>query len=317
MSKRLSVFAAAKINLYLKVGEKQIDDYHQIETIYQTIDLFDRLTFELLDKNNEEIPSGASRKSLEFKLTIVNSLQKDLIPTDKTNLIYKATRLIMDKLKISHLNLEVELEKKIPVAGGLAGGSSNAAATLFALNYLLGEPLSQSDLLNLAKELGSDIPFVLLGGCMLGTGRGDQLIRLPEPKDLLFLIVFPPADLQLKAKDIYETFDQIQEANSIPKPEISIEKFIEVLLSRKSDISKYLFNSLEESAISLSFWVDKVKSLIDAKGYKSLVSGSGPTVFTIVPNQNQGLNLLHELNKQGFTAQLHQTTSEAFQVIIH
>ena len=311
VSKRLSIFASAKINLYLKVGEKQIDNYHPIETIFQSIDLFDRLTFEL--KEN----SDSQKKSLDFELQIVNSPQKSLIPTDKTNLIYKAARLIMNKLNIDHLSLFVELEKKIPVSGGLAGGSSNAASTLFAVNYLLGEPLNQSDLLDLARELGSDIPFCLLGGCMLGTGRGDQLIRLPEPKDLIFLIVFPPPDLELKAKDIYQTFDQIQETNSLPKPEISIEKFIEILLTRKSDISKYLFNSLEESAISLSFWVDKVKSLIDSKGYKSLVSGSGPTVFTIVPNQNMGLNLLNELNKAGYKAQLHQTTSEAFQLIIH
>ena len=101
VSKRLSIFASAKINLYLKVGEKQIDNYHPIETIFQSIDLFDRLTFEL--KEN----SDSQKKSLDFELQIVNSPQKSLIPTDKTNLIYKAARLIMNKLNIDHLSLFV------------------------------------------------------------------------------------------------------------------------------------------------------------------------------------------------------------------
>jgi 4-diphosphocytidyl-2-C-methyl-D-erythritol kinase len=306
MSKRLSVFSPAKLNLYLNVLDKGVDGYHGIETVFQGIDLFDHLIFELTEAEADFKP--------EIMINLSSGRQKHLVPTDKRNLVYQAAKLYFRKIEADNLNLTVTLNKNIPVSGGLAGGSSNAAATLYALNYILGEPLKQHEVLELCRELGSDVPFCYLGGCMLGTGRGDQLTRLSLPLEFIFVIVFPPADLELKAKDVYETFDKL---NQNKKTEVSIEKFIETMLTKSTGISKYLYNSLEEAVISLSFWVDKAKSAIDSKGYTSLVSGSGPTVFTLAPNEAQAKQLRLKLVDEGFEVAIHRAIDNSFQVIAH
>lgn len=306
MSNKLTIYSAAKLNLYLSVGEKQVDGYHRLETVYQTIDLFDCLKFELNENSSEKY---------QIEISVSESTQSHLVPTNKSNLAYQAARLFFRKINKQNFNLKIEIDKKIPVAAGLAGGSSNAAATLFALNHLSGEPLDQNQLLLLAKELGSDVPFCLLGGCMLGTGRGDQLTRLSPFKDLLFVVVFPPKDETLSTKAIYDEFDKNPNANHQNK--VSTEKFIETLLTKGDAVSKILFNSLEDAAVNQSFWVDKTKSAIDSKGFSSLVSGSGPTVFTIAPNQAQANYLIEALKEEGFEAKSFRPTTESFQVIAH
>ncbi|MDJ0625860.1 MAG: 4-(cytidine 5'-diphospho)-2-C-methyl-D-erythritol kinase [Candidatus Caenarcaniphilales bacterium] len=305
MSNTISVYSAAKLNLYLSVGERQVDGYHSLETVFQTIDLYDRLSFELLDSNDENL----------IEIKVAESEQSHLVPTDKSNLVYKAARLFFRKISKSNFYLKILINKKIPVAAGLAGGSGNAAATLFALNYLSGEPLDQSQLLILAKELGSDVPFCLLGGCMLGTGRGDQLTRLSPFKDLSFVIVFPPTNETLSTKEIYSEFDKLPRLNDHNK--VTTERFIETLLTKGDAISKILFNSLEEVVVSKSFWVDRAKSAIDSNGFHSLVSGSGPSVFTIAPNEAQANYLIDLLKKQGFEAGFFRPTTESFQLIVN
>lgn len=314
MNNRLSIFAPAKLNLFLKVHEKQLDGYHRLETVFQSIDLYDHLTFELF-VNNPELPDSINSSVCNVKIDLTKNPQSHLVPIDKSNLIYQAVRVFAKKAKLPKFTLHVQLDKRIPVAGGLAGGSANAAATLYALNYLFGEPLEQGDLLLLALELGSDVPFCLLGGSMLGTGRGDQLTRLPELQELLCVLVFPPPDVTLSTKEVYATFDKL--SLSRPKDDVVVEKFLEILLTKKSDIFKYLYNSLEEASVSLSYWVDKAKSTIDSKGFTSLVSGSGPSVFTIAPNEAQALNLIRELEDEGYHAAAFRAINEPFHVIAH
>jgi 4-diphosphocytidyl-2-C-methyl-D-erythritol kinase len=304
MSTRLSVFAPAKLNLYLKVCEKLIDGFHRIETIYQSIDLFDQLVFEI-SKTQENRP--------EIKIVLSPGPQSHLLPADGRNLAYQAARLFFDKTQITHQKLKINIAKQIPISGGLAGGSTNAAATIYALNYLFGEPLEQDEMLSLCQELGSDVPFCFLGGSMIGTGRGDQLTRIALSLDYTFVLVFPPPNLELKAKEVYQSFDELNQQDF---PEVKIEKFLEVLLT-KGNISKYLFNSLEEAAIHSSYWVEKAKSAIDAKGFTSLVSGSGPTVFTISPNEMMAQQLSKALEADGFQTGIHRAIDNSFQIIAH
>ena len=306
--KRLSVFCAAKLNLFLKVCEKQMDGYHRIETVFQSIDLFDKISLEISPIDNKD-------KKPEINISLESSKQSHLVPTDKKNLMYQAAKLFFRKAEIQDTNLRIHIHKNIPVSGGLAGGSTNAAATLCALNYFFGELFSQTQLLDMCRELGSDVPFCLLGGCMLGTGRGDQLTRLTFPKDLVFVLVFPPSGLELKAKDVYERYDLLQ---SKQPEEGRIEDFIKALLSdNKSNIAKKMMNSLEEAVVSLSYWVEEATSLIDSVGYQSLVSGSGPTVFALAPNEAQGQALIRKLKEAGYEASLHRAVSEPFQLIAH
>lgn len=305
MTKRLSIFAPAKLNLFLKVYEEKLPDgFHRLETVFQAIDLFDQLSFEI---------SPIKQAHSTIKLKVSPSPQSHLIPVDGRNLAYRAARLFFDKSCITHQQININIAKKIPVSGGLAGGSSNAAATLYALNYLFGEPLRQEDLLRLCQELGSDVPFCFLGGTMFGTGRGDLLTRLNLSLDYTFIIVLPPPEIELKAKDVYMAFEQL---NKKVLPEIKAEKFLEVLLT-KGDLSKYLFNSLEEAAIHMSYWVEKAKSAIDSKGFISLVSGSGPSVFTIAPNEMTAKQLLKHLESEGFKASIHRPIDNSFQIIAH
>jgi 4-diphosphocytidyl-2C-methyl-D-erythritol kinase len=308
MKQKISIFASAKLNLFLEVGTKAPDDYHDLKTIFLSIDCFDHLYFDF---------TKSSENSEKCKITIEssNGPYKDLLPLDKSNLIYKAAKLFNDQTQFKGFELQVKIDKKIPIAGGLAGGSADAAATLRALNYFYGDPVAQSELLSLARQLGSDVPFCLLGGCMLGTGRGDQLIRLPFVEELFFIIVIPPSEVRLTAREVYQQFDVLSPLS--PQKDVSIEKFIEILLTKKADTGKYLFNSLEEAVISKSFWVDEVKSFIDSRGFRSLVSGSGPTVFTMSPNHHQAINLQNELNLKGYNAVIHRPTAEAFQMIVH
>ena len=305
MTKRLSVFTPAKINLYLQAYEEKLpDDFHRLETVYQTIDLFDQLSFEL---------SSITEKHSEIKLSVSPAPQSHLVPLDGRNLAYRAARLFFDKTQITHKKININIAKKIPVSGGLAGGSTNSAGTLYALNYLFGEPLEQEDLLRLCLELGSDVPFCFLGGTMLGTGRGDLLTRLNLSLDYTFVLVFPPSDLELSSKQVYASFDEL---NKKSQPEIKIEKFMEILLTQ-GDVSKYLFNSLEEAVIHLSYWVETAKSAIDSRGFTSLVSGSGPSVFTIAPNEMTARQLLKQLANDGFKASIHRPIDNSFQIIVH
>ncbi|MDX1920502.1 MAG: 4-(cytidine 5'-diphospho)-2-C-methyl-D-erythritol kinase [Candidatus Caenarcaniphilales bacterium] len=308
MHKKLTVYSSAKLNLYLNVGEKQIDGYHALETVFQSIDLYDKLEFILSAEPDKE--------KQEIKIIIEESEQSHLLQDPKSNLIYRAAKLFFRTLKDDSFHLTVKLTKRIPIAAGLAGGSGNAAATLYALNYLLNEPFKQEVLLSLARELGSDVPFSLLGGCMLGTGRGDQLTRITETSDLIFILILPPSDITLATKEVYETFDKLSLVSNLPN-KVSIEKFVQLLITQGQDASKQMFNSLEESAVTLNYWVDKAKTAIDSKGYYSLVSGSGPTVFTIAPNEYQAISLLQKLQEEGFNAQCHRSISESLMVVSH
>ncbi|MDX1918964.1 MAG: 4-(cytidine 5'-diphospho)-2-C-methyl-D-erythritol kinase [Candidatus Caenarcaniphilales bacterium] len=307
MFKRLSIFAPAKLNLYLKVYERQLDGYHRIETVFQSIDLFDELNFQIQEINGEGL----------ITIRLNPGTQNDLVPTDKRNLIYRAAKAFLREAKINHLNINVNLTKKIPVGGGLAGGSTDAAATLYALNYFLNEPLRQVDLLRLARELGSDIPFCLLGGSMIGTGRGDHLTRLPVQQERIFVLIFPPPSLELKAKDIYEEFDLLSQKSRPPSRAVTLERFVELMMNHEERLDRYLYNSLEEAVIKMSYWVDRAKSAIDARGFASLVSGSGPSVFTSVQDMRAAQKLADEIEEEGFKTSIHRAIDNCFQVIVH
>lgn len=303
----MKVLAPAKLNLFLEILGKYPDGYHRINTVYQTIDLFDELDFSLLEHTNNN-----SENSSFNPVTIeIDGLQSDLVPTDSSNLISRAAKLFFKKAEIHKKSLNVRLLKRIPVAGGTAGGSSDAAATLYFLNKAFENVLTENELLRLAQELGSDVPFCLLGGRMTGTGRGDQLLRLPNGSEILFVVIFPPPQLLLSSKAMYIKYDKMGLERN--KPRVSFEKFVSFLNSYQIDeIKENLFNSLEEAAISANYWVETAKSALTSKGFVSLVSGSGPTIFTIVKNRKEGENLVEELQKEGYSCSLHKSIANSF-----
>ena len=188
---KLKVQCPAKINLTLKVLDKRDDGFHNIESIMQTISLYDYLT----------INAEASEK-FEIKLS-GNSKE---IPYNEKNLVYKAAMLFIEHTNLTPHKIEIFIDKNIPVAAGLAGGSTDAAGTLYGLNEIFTKPLSKKELHILCSKLGSDLNFCLEGGCQMAKGRGEILEKLPFEKMKISLI--KPINLGISAKEAYTKFSE-------------------------------------------------------------------------------------------------------------
>lgn len=262
MVKEIKVKCPAKINLTLEVLNKREDGFHNIQSVMQTISLFDILTIKLKES-----------KALEIKL----SGSSEEIPYDEKNLVYKAAKLFFNSLFTSHISpftVSIYIEKNIPIAAGLAGGSTDAAGTLWGLNKLFDNPLSQNELHKLCAELGSDLNFCLEGGCQLATSRGEILKKLPFQEFDISLI--KPKNLGISAKEAYTKFSQLE-----CKPNLDMTtKLVTALNGGHANIEKYLHNDLEIALIRDYAELRKIKENIDS----SLMSGSGSTFFALKKN---------------------------------
>lgn len=262
----LRVKCPAKINLTLEILNKREDGFHNIQSVMQTIDLFDILTIKVERSDKFEIKlSGTSNE----------------IPYDEKNLIHKAIVLFMDSVISSstpvgknrgekaHYKISIHIEKNIPVAAGLAGGSTDAAGTLWGLNKIFNNILSEEQLHPLCAKLGSDLNFCIKGGCQLATSRGEILKKLLFQEFNVSLI--KPKSLGISAKEAYTKFSQL--AN---KPNLNMtEKFINS--SDSHNIETLLHNDLEVAIINDYEELQQIK-----KAYpSSIMSGSGSTFFVI------------------------------------
>ncbi|MES0342292.1 MAG: 4-(cytidine 5'-diphospho)-2-C-methyl-D-erythritol kinase, partial [Candidatus Humimicrobiaceae bacterium] len=198
--KELKVRASGKINLYLNVSKHhRSDGYHEIKSIMQSIGLSDELTFKVSDNDNKDTvnPNGIYITSNDIN-----------IPLDERNLVHKAAAVMFDEFRLrGKYKIEINIKKHIPVCAGLAGGSTNAAATLVALNEIFNLKLKYPRLLKLAALVGSDVPFCIKGGTVLAEGRGDKLSQLPDLP--FYWVVLTTDGRKLHTKDIYEMFDLV------------------------------------------------------------------------------------------------------------
>lgn len=187
--KQIKIQCPAKVNLTLKVVGKREDGFHNIDSVMQTISLFDYLTISIEDGDKTEI---------------LLSGNSDEIPYDESNLVYKATKLFLSQLENQEYKISVYIEKNIPIAAGLAGGSTDAAGVLYGLNKLLNEPLSKEKLHELCAKLGSDLNLCLEGGRQKTSGRGEVLEQMPFEDFGISLI--KPINLGISAKEAYTKF---------------------------------------------------------------------------------------------------------------
>ena len=183
----LTLKSFAKINTHLKVGSLRPDGFHELDTNFLSIELHDLLTFTLRENKGVQL-----------------SCDDPDLPTDDSNLIVKASRLFFSEWG-QEIGIDINLQKRIPVSAGLGGGSSNAAATLSALNCMTDNPLSTSSLHALAAAIGSDVPYFLQGGYMRGQGRGELLSPLPEPGEMFILLIIP--EYGISAAEAYREYD--------------------------------------------------------------------------------------------------------------
>ncbi|MDI6800132.1 MAG: 4-(cytidine 5'-diphospho)-2-C-methyl-D-erythritol kinase [Actinomycetota bacterium] len=256
MSKTFTMRAYAKINLYLDVLRRRQDGYHDIRSIMQSISLCDELTFQEAEG-----------------IDITTSLGSD-IPKDD-NLIFKAAKLLIEESGVKS-GAKIDVKKRIPLFAGLGGGSSDAAATLHGLNELFGLGLSLGDLAEIAARVGSDVPFMLMGGIALVEGRGEMVTPLSiEPK--LNLVVIKP-DLNLSTAKIYASLKN-GACSLAPPVDVMI---LSLQINDIDAIAASLINVLEGPAISANPLLARIKAEAVSLGAKgALMTGSGSAIFAL------------------------------------
>lgn len=262
--KIIKVKTPAKINLTLEILNKREDGFHNLQSIMQTISLYDYLTFKI-EKSDE----------LEINL----SGNSDLIPYDSSNLVYKSAIKFFEKANISDVKVDIYIEKNIPIAAGLAGGSTNAAGAFYALNKLFDNILSKEELENLCATLGSDLNFCLNGGCCVCTSRGEVTEKIPSFKQSISLI--KPKNLGISAKEAYINFSKLEDKTN---PD-NTTKLKNLLLNNEFD-KTLIYNSLENALFPVYDELVKIKN--DVKD--SLMSGSGSTFFVLSDKIETTLN---------------------------
>lgn len=276
----ITIYAPAKINLTLDVIGKRDNGYHDLKMIMQTIDIYDKLIIHSFDACNN-IPNNNNNLSHD----IIFSMNKELpdkIPAEK-NLVYKAAALMKKKYHIPH-GFDIYLEKNIPSAAGLAGGSSDCAATLIGINKLCNLNLTEQTLCDIGVTLGADVPFCIRKKTMLSEGIGEILTRLPDAPRLWLVLVKP--DISVSTAYVYNNLD-LEHLSYHP----DTDKMIKYITKQDiAGISSCLSNVLETVTIPEYPVLSDIKSFLNNNNaLGSLMSGSGPTVFGIFPDKETAL----------------------------
>jgi 4-diphosphocytidyl-2-C-methyl-D-erythritol kinase len=250
--------AYAKINLCLEIIGKREDRYHDITSVMQIVDLSDTLTF----SENDELTLACDDARLAKE--------------GEGNLILKAARLLRETGGVRE-GAHIELEKRIPVAAGLGGGSSDAAATLRGLSEHWGLRPGKEDLMNLAIQLGSDVPFFLAGPTALVEGRGERVTRIPSPPPGWVVLVCPEYRLKDKTRRLYESLTRNDMSEGIVTHQL-----IAALIAGEFPRSNLLYNVFERAASGVFEGLDRTRGTVTrASGRDVHLSGSGPTLYTL------------------------------------
>ncbi len=274
--------APAKVNLWLSVGPLGADGFHPLATVFQSLTLYD-----LVRATSTSLGSGIT-------LTVEGA---DGVPVDRTNLAWSAAALVADELRIA-ADVSLHVVKRIPVAGGMAGGSADAAATLVACDALWKGQLGRARLMELAATLGSDVPFMLHGGTAIGTGRGDRLTPVLTAGE--FHWVLAAADRGLSTPAVYGQLDRLR-ADHPPVSEFLSDDVMTAL--RAGDalaLGRALGNDLQEPALSLMPSLGQlVAAGVDAGALGAMVSGSGPTCVFLARDRDHALDIAARLSGSG------------------
>ncbi len=276
----IQVRSYAKINLWLEVLGRRPDGYHEVKTILQTIDIFDDLLFQ---------------PSADFQLQI----KPPVVSAGEDNLIWKAAEALAKRVG-ERPAVGITVYKKILVGGGLGGGSSNAAVTLLALDKLWQLGLDFRELYELARPLGADVPFFLMGGTVLGTGRGDELYPLPDPDSRLELLILYPG-FQIATAEAYRLLD---ESGFEPAKPSALQALCSGLAQGRlspSDVS-FCFNSFEAPLFAkYPVLAEAKRALVAAGAEAALLCGSGSSLFGVFGNSQAARRAWAELRRERWT----------------
>jgi 4-diphosphocytidyl-2-C-methyl-D-erythritol kinase len=274
----------AKVNLQLSVGPRESDGYHQLVTVFQAISIFDEVTVKI----------GEQGTGINLS---VSGDQIHGVPTDSTNLVVKAIELIADKFELD-IDVSVDIKKSIPVAGGMAGGSADAAAAIVAIDELYSLEMTREEMHSIAAQLGSDVPFLLSGGTAIGQGRGDQLTAALSRGTYHWVLALSSVGLSTPA--VYSECDRLRQGLDISDPQISDALMQALLTADPSNVGKLLVNDLQPAACSLRPALRLILDVGQEYGaLGAIVSGSGPTVAFLVSDEEHGLDLAVALSASG------------------
>lgn len=289
----VTVKVPAKVNLQLSVGPRESDGYHNLVTVFQAVSIFDEIT---LTKSHEG--SGVT--------IAVTGDQTHGVPEDGSNLAVKAAELIANKFDFT-ADVHIEVRKSIPVAGGMAGGSADAAATLVGMDALFKLEATREELLALGAELGSDVPFMISGGTAIGTGRGDQLTAALSRGTYHW--VFALSSVGLSTPAVYSECDRMRAEREIAEPKVSDALMQALLTADPIVVGQSLVNDLQSAACSLRPALSLILEVgRDYGALGAIVSGSGPTVAFLVADEEAGLDLAVALTASGVVGSVARAT---------
>ena len=281
----ISLKALAKINLGLDVVRRRDDGYHEVRMIMQTINLFDRLEIKKIKE-----PAIKIHTNLFF------------LPVNENNLVYKAAKLLIDEFGIQE-GVSVGLTKKIPVAAGMAGGSTDAAAMLFGMNRLFGLGLSKKQLMERGVKIGADVPYCIMRGTALAEGIGDKLSPLPAMVKCPVLIAKP--QISVSTKFVYQNL-KLDDKTVHP----DIDRLIEDIRNKDlKAVSDHRGNVLESVTIPNYPVISQIKEqMMDSGAVGSMMSGSGPTVFGLFDDSRTAQLAFGKIKRSGLAKQVYLTS---------
>ena len=280
--------AYAKINLFLDIESRRTDGYHNIVSVMQTVDWYDVVRVAKAEGEGIYIRSNDEN-----------------VPTDSSNIVFRAAKAFLNKLNISQ-GISIEIEKNIPISAGMAGGSSDGAATLEGLNELFGFPFSTEDLISIGKELGADIPFCIVGGTKLAGGIGEIIEDAPLIPDC-FIVCAKQGDDRVSTPEAYKALDDKYDGfydRSFDRDRL--DDVLGALAQKDIDgVCKSVFNIFEEVIIPNHKSVSALKQqMLDGGAKAALMSGSGPSVFGFFTEVEKAQIICENLKNQNVNARV-------------
>lgn len=281
---RVEERAYAKINIGLDVLRRRPDGYHEVKMIMQTVDICDVLTF-----TRQERPG------------IVVTTDKEELPGDESNLIYKAARLVTETCSVRE-GIKIELQKRIPMAAGMAGGSTDAAAVFHGMNEMFGLGMDEDEMCALGVKIGADIPYCVKGGTALAEGIGEILTKLPDAPACVVLVAKP--DIDVSTKYVYENLhaESLEYHPDIDGMRAAIEE------GDLRGMAERMGNVLETVTVNAYPVIREIKEVMKKSGaWNALMSGSGPTVFGIFGEEEKARKAYNEIAQANLAGQLFLT----------
>lgn len=289
MSKqRVIATAPGKINCYFKVGPPRADGYHEVASLYVAVSLTEQIEATLRT-------DGELQLSLEPNSPVVS--EPENFPLGEGNLVHQAAQLLREHTGCS-LGANLHITKRVPIAGGMGGGSADAAAALVACNELWGTGLDREELGRLGARLGADVPFALMGGAAIGLGIGDQLAPLLTRAKTHWVLI--PASYGLSTPRVYGMLDRLRSGMEIEVPQEIDPAVIEALMASDAPaLARVLANDLTQASLALAPELGTMRDMAEGAGaLRAMVSGSGPTLALLVKDAEHADEVMAQLGDE-------------------